>query len=160
MCYIKWQEQDGPVPITAVTEEELMFKTFVAIVTAFVAANVAAVEITDSFLDAIVAVESGGNASAIGDNGNAYGAYQIHESYVNDVNRISGKNFTHADAFDKKKAKEMVKIYLTNYGKNYEKKTGNTATNEVLARIHNGGPNGWKKTATQKYWNKVQKELK
>ena len=137
-----------------------MFKTFVAIVTAFVAANVAAVEITDSFLDAIVAVESHGNAKAIGDNGKAYGVYQIHKSYVEDVNRISGKNFTLADAFDKEKAKEMVKIYLTNYGKNYEKKTGKTATNEVLARIHNGGPSGYKKDATKKYWDKVQKELK
>ena len=134
-------------------------KLFVAI-TALVAINVQAVDVSSSLLDAIAAVESNGNSSAIGDNGNAYGVYQIHESYVQDVNRISGKNFTHEDAFDKDKAKEMVTIYLTNYGKNYEKKTGKTATNEVLARIHNGGPNGWKKTATQKYWNKVQKEIK
>jgi hypothetical protein len=33
------------------------------------------------------------------------------------------------------------------------------ASDEVLARIHNGGPKGYKKTATVKYWNKVKKEL-
>jgi len=135
-------------------------KNLVVIFTAMLAINVSAVEVTADFLKAIETVESHGNAKAIGDNGKAYGVYQIHKSYVEDVNRISGKNFTHEDAFDKDKAKEMVEIYLTNYGKSYEKKTGKKATNEVLARIHNGGPNGYKKDATKKYWNKVQKELK
>lgn len=135
-------------------------KNLVVIFTAMLAINVGAVEVTTDFLKAIETVESHGNTKAIGDNGKAYGVYQIHKSYVEDVNRISGKNFTHEDAFDKDKAKEMVEIYLTNYGKSYEKKTGKKATNEVLARIHNGGPNGYKKDATKKYWNKVQKELK
>ena len=135
-------------------------KNLVVIFTAMLAINVSAVEVSTDFLKAIETVESHGNAKAIGDNGKAYGVYQIHKSYVEDVNRISGKNFTHEDAFDKDKAREMVEIYLTNYGKSYEKKTGKKATNEVLARIHNGGPNGYKKDATKKYWDKVQKELK
>ena len=135
-------------------------KNFVLVLTAMLTVNVMAVEVSSSLLGAIEQVESRGNTTAIGDSGKAYGVYQIHESYVQDVNRISGKNFTHADAFDKDKAKEMVEIYLNHYGKSYEKKTGKKATNEVLARIHNGGPNGYKKDATKKYWNKVNKELK
>ena len=33
----------------------------------------------------------------------------------------------------------------------YERKTGKKASLEVLASIHNGGSNGWKKEATLKY---------
>ena len=33
-------------------------------------------------------------------------------------------------------------------------------TYEVYARIWNGGPDGWKKRSTLKYWKKVKKELK
>jgi len=30
---------------------------------------------------------------------------------------------------------------------------------EDIARIHNGGPNGYKKTATDQYWVKVRAEI-
>jgi hypothetical protein len=50
----------------------------------------------------------------------------------------------------------MTIIYLNHYGKVYEKKTGKKATCEVLSRIHNGGPNGYKNPKTIKYWNKVK----
>ena len=36
---------------------------------------------------------------------------------------------------------------------------GRTPTNEDLARIHNGGPNGYKKTATDGYWKKVKNKI-
>jgi hypothetical protein len=29
-------------------------------------------------------------------------------------------------------------------------------TPEKIARMHNGGPNGWKISATDKYWDKVE----
>ena len=36
---------------------------------------------------------------------------------------------------------------------------GRYATAEDIARIHNGGPNGYKKDATDSYWNKVKSKL-
>ena len=36
---------------------------------------------------------------------------------------------------------------------------GHKATAEDIARIHNGGLNGFKKQATEKYWVKVKAEL-
>jgi len=36
---------------------------------------------------------------------------------------------------------------------------GREATPEDLARIHNGGPNGYKSKLTIKYWERVKKYL-
>ena len=113
--------------------------------------SVKAVEVSQNLLDAIQAVESNGNERAIGDNGKAVGAFQIHKIYVDDVNSFSSEKFTYEDRNDKEKSQKIVKLYLEHYGKNYEKKTGKKATNEVLARIHNGGPKGYNKEATKNY---------
>lgn len=123
------------------------------------------VEVTAKLLNAIKNVESSGNSSAVGDNGKAVGAYQIHKVYVDDVNKILKNKgfktrFTYSDRFNAHKSRVMTCIYLNHYGKVYECKTGKKASLEVLARIHNGGPNGYKKQATMKYWNKVKKRLK
>ena len=40
-----------------------------------------------------------------------------------------------------------------------EKRLGRPVTQEDIARIHNGGPNGYKKKSTEKYWQKVKKVL-
>lgn len=113
----------------------------------------------DNLLQAISVVESNKNDYAIGDGGKALGRYQIHVTYVNDVNRIYKTSFTAKDRTDPVKSKRIVELYLNHYSKRYEKITGRKATNEVKARIHNGGPNGWKKVATLKYWAKVKKEI-
>ena len=57
---------------------------------------------------------------------------------------------------------EAVKrgAYLRHYGEVYKKETGKDPTVEVLARIHNGGPRGWKKEATRSYWARVERRLK
>ena len=109
--------------------------------------------------DAIKEVESGGDCKAIGDNGKAVGAYQIHETYVKDANRISGKSYTLEDRYDEKKSLEIVKIVTTYYGNYYKKKTGKEVTPEIIARIHNGGASGWNKSSTISYWNKVKSKL-
>ena len=36
---------------------------------------------------------------------------------------------------------------------------GRSPTDQDLARIHNGGPNGYKNPATLGYWQKVKKYL-
>lgn len=125
------------------------------------------VEISDKLLKAMMQVESRGNSGVKGDYSKklkeyrAIGVYQIWKSYVDDVNRISkDKKFTYQDRYDKKKSEEMVKIYLEYYGKRYERLTGKKVTDEILAKIHNGGPNGWKNKNTDKYWLKVKKEMR
>ena len=40
-----------------------------------------------------------------------------------------------------------------------EHRLGRKVTQEDIARIHNGGPNGYKKESTEKYWSKVKKIL-
>jgi soluble lytic murein transglycosylase-like protein len=105
-------------------------------------------------------VESSRREKAVGDNGKAVGLLQLHKVYVDDVNRIVGKKkYSYADRWNPQKSIEMTVIYLKHYGRRYERITGKTATYEVLARIHNGGPDGWEKTKTREYWCKVQKHL-
>lgn len=118
-------------------------------------------EVTEKLLDSIEIVESNCDAFAIGDKGNAVGSFQIWKVYVDDVNRIIGKKkYTYDDRYDRKKSREMTRIYLEHYGKRYERITKKVATDEIYARIHNGGLNGWKKDSTIKYWKKVKKHLK
>jgi hypothetical protein len=101
---------------------------------------------------AIVAVESGGRDNAIGDGGRAIGALQIHKAVVVDVNRISGASYTHQQMTNRVAARKVCEIYLNRYAAG--------KTNEEAARIWNGGPTGYRKSATVSYWKKVKKHLK
>lgn len=104
----------------------------------------------------------------------AIGAYQIHKIYVDDVNRMlkilrlenendwSGypQEFTYADRWDKYRSHLMVDLYTRWY---YRKAAIKNLYNsdldrrfEAMARIHNGGPDGWKKESTKPYWIKVK----
>lgn len=111
-------------------------------------------------LPSLAIVESNNNDYAIGDNGKAVGRYQIHQICIDDVNRITGGAYVVNDRYDPVKSAEIVSAYLYHYGLQYERQTGKSATIEVLARIYNGGPNGWKKNSTIKYWNKIQEVIK
>ena len=105
---------------------------------------------------AIVAIESGGDCNAVGDGGKAVGPAQIWEITVRDCNRILGKPvFKVGDRISLTKSAEMFQIYTEHYGKKY----GVPVTDEVRSKVWNGGPNGPKKPATQKYWNKVKAKL-
>jgi hypothetical protein len=112
----------------------------------------------DRLIPALEKVESNGNPDAIGDNGKAFGILQIWEVVIIDVNRAKGTAYTHADAFDPAKAREICRAYLSIYAT--ERRLGRKPTMEDAARIWNGGPNGYKKDATNKYWQKVAKALK
>lgn len=124
---------------------------------------------TTKLIDALVRVESRGNASAIGDNGKAYGILQIHQSTVADANRIAGTQFTHAEMFDPTKARAVAQIVLNHYSAHILKTTGRTATSKELAFIWNGGGDAWKRATTPRgdskqrnlntYWNRVSKAL-
>lgn len=120
--------------------------------------GVSAISAQDIY-SAIATVESRNNDFAIGDNGRSIGRYQITKIYVDDVNRIAGTRFTCADRNNPQKSRKMVEIYLAHYSKRYTRLTGKPVTDEVKARIHNGGPDGFKKHSTVKYWHKVKKVL-
>lgn len=119
-----------------------------------------AFELPDALLDIIAVVESNCNDRAVGDGGKARGRYQIWACYVADVNRIAGTSYTHSDAHDPDKARKMVEIYLTHYGEIYQRRTRRSPSVEVLCRIHNGGPSGWRKESTLPYWGRCQEAMK
>ncbi len=112
-----------------------------------------------NLIPALIKVESNGDPNAVGDHGRAKGILQIWNKVVQDVNRIYKTKFLHDDAFDKEKAKDIATKYLSYYGKMYESQTGKPASQEVLARIWNGGPQGWKNQNTTSYWQKVKSFL-
>jgi len=119
-----------------------------------------AMAITDADMDKVLSamrvVESNNNPDAVGDSGNAIGIYQIWESYWKDGSTGIGGNYK--DCFNADYADKIVRRYMKRYAT--EKRLGREVTMEDIARIHNGGPNGYKKQSTKKYWDKVQKELR
>ncbi len=112
--------------------------------------------------DAIAQVESDGGKTS-------KNMFQIRDCYIDDVNRINHVNwqkggewipvFTKDAKFSPTISIEMMWYYWKHYGEAYRRATGKRPTYEVLARIHNGGPRGYAKKATDPYWAKVNKEL-
>lgn len=105
-----------------------------------------------ALLAALIAVESGGNDRAIGDNGRAIGPLQIHAAVVEDVNRIHGTRYTHAQMHDRAKAARVCVLYIEHYAPG--------ASPEMQARVWNGGPRGSQRTSTVGYWVRVRKAMK
>jgi hypothetical protein len=103
----------------------------------------------------LIMIESGGDDRAIGDNGIAVGCLQIHPILVEDVNRITGLKYTLEDRYNRSKSIEMFYYYITHYAT--KERIGRDPTAMDIARIWNGGGNGYKKQSTIKYWNKVIK---
>ena len=111
-------------------------------------------ELTDALLDAIRFVESGDRVNVPdGDGGRAIGPYQIWRAYWLDACEYdpSLKHRRYEDCRDPEYARRVVIAYMSRYGR------GKSA--EELARIHNGGPRGHRKSATVEYWAKVEKRL-
>ena len=91
----------------------------------------------------LIQVESSGNPNAIGDGGKAVGILQIHKCVVDDVNRIYGKKGFHYEYDDRVSphvSRDICRLYLTHYGKAYEKKTGKKADIYILASMWCAGP--------------------
>ncbi len=106
-------------------------------------------------LRAICLVESGGDPEAVGDGGRAIGPYQIHRAYWSDATRLLGVDWPWSDARDPVKAAAAVEAYTRHYARHYCRPW----TPETIARIHNGGPTGWRKAATRGYWRRVARRL-
>ena len=141
----------------------MFFASFLSLVmTAYSAIDISSKPKTDeewnAFLTAISQVESNGRTDICKLDTNhkySYGCLQIQWPYLQD----SRLPYMMADMFDKDKSFEVAKAYMTRYAASYEKRTGKPTTYEVLARIHNGGPRGAERSATNAYWQKVKNEL-
>lgn len=69
-------------------------------------------------------------------------------------------SYTMHDVYDYHVSKDIAVLYLSYWGEEYQRTQHKKPSFEVLARIWNGGPNGWKKHSTVKYWKKVSAEMK
>jgi hypothetical protein len=80
----------------------------------------------------------------IGDNGKAFGYYQITSIMVKDYNRISGQNLNHKDCFDPTISKEIAYTVLSHYSA-YIKRQGIEPTVKHWLFIWNGGGGAWRR---------------
>lgn len=114
-----------------------------------------------TLVDALIIVESNGNDFAMGDLGlkdKAYGCLQIRKPVCDDVNKAYGTKYTPEQMLGNRELsvwvfKKYIELWAT------EQNIGAPVTDEHRARIWNGGPSGFKKTATIAYWEKAKKLL-
>ena len=107
-------------------------------------------------MNAIIEVESEGNAQAVDKGGKSCGIMQITSGLVKDCNRIlklrkSAKRYTLDDRFNVRKSKEMFLLYQSFYN------PGNNV--EQAIRSWNGGMR-YTKRGTQRYFEKVMSKMK
>ena len=121
---------------------------------------------SDKFWYAVQKVETGGEPdplSAVGDGGDSIGPLQIQRAYYNDALQFdpslqSGQytgymyqNCMGSGSFEY--SKKVGNAYMGRYAT--VGRLGHVPTNEDYARIHNGGPNGWRRDSTKAYAAKV-----
>lgn len=87
------------------------------------------------------------NSSIVGDNGRAFGLYQIHDIMVQDYNRITGSQAVHEDAFNTEFSRELAYKVLFHY-KTHIESLGVEVTIDHLLFIWNGGGGAWKRVQT------------
>lgn len=98
----------------------------------------------NNFVDALIVVESGGDSTIVGDNGNSVGVLQIQKIYVDHVNLNGGYSFTYEDRLSREKSIEIFESMQD---------LKNPCRNIIKAlKIHN--PN-----AGDDYYAKVFKEM-
>lgn len=115
-------------------------------------------------LAAIKEVESKGNENKKGDGGRSIGAYQISAAYYKDAVKFNRsleddeKSYQDvAGPGSSAYAEEVIKSYMGRYAT--EARLGHKPTAQDIARIHNGGPEGYRKDVTLAYWEKVKKHM-
>jgi hypothetical protein len=75
----------------------------------------------------------------------AVGYFQIRPIRLEDFNKRKGKSYKLTDMYDYDKAEEVFLSYTDPY-----------YTEEYIARLWNGGPDGMRKASTLKYWRKIK----
>ncbi len=116
---------------------------------------------SDELLQALILIESSDNDMAVGDKHlqqKAYGCLGIRQPCVDDYNRWNKTSFSAEECLGNRSLSVMIcRDYIDHYAT--AKRLGRVPTDEDKARIWNGGPNGWRKSSTEKYWKKVQAAL-
>ena len=116
---------------------------------------------SEELIKALIQVESSGNLKAIGDKHlreKAYGPLQVRQPVCDDLNRIYGTNYKAEHCLGNLPLSVTIfKKYVTHWGT--KKRLGREPRDADFARIWNGGPNGWKWSATEKYLAKVERAL-
>ena len=112
-------------------------------------------------LDAIRAVETGPRSTGTGvkgDSGKALGPYQIWKVYHDDAAAVDKSLDDYSKCLTSKDYSErVIQAYMRRYAT--RSRLGRDPTDEDIARIHNGGPNGYKNDKTVGYWGKVSAYL-
>ena len=114
-----------------------------------------------TILDAIRQVESGGRTGVIvGDAGKAIGPYQIHRVYWEDAvlfdAELAEEPYDYQSCHDAEYAEKVIAAYMQRWAP----RAWRVGDAETIARVHNGGPRGADKRATDNYWERVEKELR
>jgi hypothetical protein len=110
----------------------------------------------EPLVSALIYVESRGIDSAYCKSEDAVGCLQIRPIMVKEINRIlkiqkNPQRYELKDRWDRKKSLEMFYIWKDFHHPN--------STNERIARNWNGGPKGYQKQSTLKYWKKIERQL-
>jgi hypothetical protein len=128
--------------------------------TASVALSAPAVSVSP-LINALMLVESGGGDGWIGDKSKvqkAYGCLQIRQPVVDDYNCWCKTSYRAEDCLNNRGLSvKICQVYLDHYAAIC--RLGHEPTDEDRARIWNGGPNGWRHSSTDSYWEKVRKHL-
>ena len=126
------------------------------LITAIIAAPPAPPQPYKSWVEVgIHQVETGGKSGPIkGDGGRALGPLQIHRAAWEDV-KLPGEQYSQVATLEY--ALIVHRRYMTRYCT--ERRLGRKPTDQDRARMWNGGPNGHRKSATLKYWDKVEKAM-
>lgn len=156
-----WQQPERPatVPLLLI----LLGPLVIGLGLAYFAAGASAAVVRqpqwsrDRILHAIRMVESSDREDVPdGDNGLAIGPYQIHRIYWEDALKAQpGIGGDYQDCRKRAYAERVIDAYMRKWIKD-EWAAGNA---EVIARTHNGGPDGARKGATLGYWQKVRAVL-
>jgi hypothetical protein len=114
--------------------------------------------VSDDLVAALIQVESGGDDDAVGDRRlahHAYGCLQIRQPVCDDVNQRFGTNYQAEQCLGNRELSiGICRLYIGAYAT--AERLGHEPNDENRARIWNGGPTGWRRAATKKYWDKVQ----
>lgn len=143
--------------LTSITDIMKKYLSILLCLISFLAKSTEIIQISDKFFKILGQIESNNNDYAIGDSGKALGRYQIWRIYFKDAQNFdkSLQNIEYKQVTNEIVARRVVMAYLNKYCLN-SVKSGNY---EVMARIHNGGPDGQNKQNTLKYWQRFKKLL-
>jgi hypothetical protein len=115
---------------------------------------------TDSdFIRAIGQIETNNTDNVVGDGGRAIGRYQIHDICVKGSGLKDLLNYQHKDMADSIKAEHVFWATMGVHCYTYAQKYGSYPSYEELARMWNGGPNGYQMEATLGYLKKFKQAL-